>query len=79
MDNYLLQVSPWTHGDNRRVYTIEDEDYVIVSYQNACMIVNKQFLETDEEWEHNGKKYLARAIKDKSIEELKCSALKARS
>lgn len=69
MDNYLLQVSPWTHGDNRRVYTIEDEDYVIVSYQNACMIVNKQFLETDEEWEHKGKKYLARAIKDKSIEE----------
>ena len=69
MDNYLLQMSPWTHGDNRRLYTVEDEDFVVVSYQNACMIVNKQFLETDEEWEHNGKKYLARSLKDKTIEE----------
>ncbi len=69
MDNYLLQMSPWDHGDNRRLYEFEDSDYVVVSYQNACMIVNKQFLESDEEWEHNGKKYIARSIKDKTIEE----------
>ena len=69
MDNYLLQLSPWNDGENRRLYTIYDEDYVFVSYQNACMIVNKQFLETDEEWEYNGKKYLARSIKDKSLDE----------
>ena len=69
MDNYLLQVSPWNNGDNRRLYEFEDDDYTILSYKNACMIVNKQFLDIDEEWEHNGKKYIARSLKDKSIEE----------
>ena len=69
MDNYLLQMSPWEHGDNRRIYEFEDDDFMIVTYQNACMIVNKQFLESDEEWEHNGKQYIARSLKDKTIEE----------
>ena len=69
MDKYLLKMSPWKDGEDRRIYEYNDNDMTIVTYQNACMIVNKQFLETDEEWEHNGKKYLARSIKDKSIEE----------
>ena len=42
---------------------------MIVTYQNACMIVNKQFIESDEEWEHNGKRYKARAIANKNIDE----------
>ena len=69
MDNYLLQMSPWSNGDNRRLYEFEDDDFMIVTYQNACMIVNKQFLESDEEWEHNGKQYIARSLKDKTLEE----------
>ena len=69
MDEYLLQMSPWKNGEDRRVYEINNEDYDILTYQNACMIVNKQFNETDEEWEHNGKKYKARAITNKSIDE----------
>ena len=69
MDNYLLQMSPWSNGDNRRLYEFEDNDFMIVTYQNACMIVNKQFLESDEEWEHNGKQYIARSLKDKTLEE----------
>ena len=69
MDEYLLQMSPWKHGEDRRVYEINNEDYDILTYQNACMIVNKQFNEIDEEWEHNGKIYKARAITNKSIDE----------
>ena len=69
MDNYLLQLSPWKNGDSRRIYEYDEQDMHVITYQNACMIVNKQFAETDEEWEHNGKKYKARAIVDKSIDE----------
>ena len=53
MDKYLLQLSPWKHGDDRRVYTYNSDDMTIITYQNACMIVNKQYNEIDEEWEHN--------------------------
>ena len=69
MDKYLLQMSPWKDGDDRRVYEYDDSDMSIITYQNACMIVNKQFAETDEEWEHKGKRYLARKIENKSIDE----------
>ena len=33
---------------------------VVITYQNACMIVNKQYNETEEEWEYKGKKYKAK-------------------
>ena len=69
MDKYLLQMSPWKNGDNRRIYEYENEDMQVITYQNACMIVNKQFAETDEEWEHNGKKYKARAIVNRTVDE----------
>ena len=69
MDNYLLKMSPWKDGEDRRIYEYENSDMTVVTYQNACMIVNKQFAETDEEWEHNGKKYKARAIVNKNIDE----------
>lgn len=69
MDKYLLQMSPWKDGDSRRVYEYDAEDMTVITYQNACMIVNKQFSEIDEEWEHNGKKYRARAITNKDIDE----------
>lgn len=69
MDKYLLQLSPWKDGDDRRVYEYEDEDMHVITYQNAMMIVNNQFLETDEEWEHNGKKYKAKALVNKDPNE----------
>ena len=69
MDKYRLQISPWKHGDDRRVYTYNSDDMTIITYQNACMIVNKQYNEIDEEWEHNGKKYKARALVNKNIDE----------
>ena len=69
MDRYLLQMSPWKDGESRRIYEYEDNDMNVITYQNACMIVNKQFAETDEEWEHNGKKYKARAIVNRTPDE----------
>lgn len=69
MDQYLLQMSPWKDGENRRIYEYEDDDMKVITYQNACMIVNKQFAETDEEWEHNGKRYKAGAIVNKTADE----------
>ena len=69
MDSYLLKMSPWKNGEDRRLYEYDDEDMSVISYQNACMIVNKQYNETDEEWEHNGKRYKARAIVNKDIDE----------
>jgi hypothetical protein len=69
MDDHLLQLSPWKDGDDRRIYEYDDDNMKVISYQNACMIVNKQYNETDEEWEHNGKKYKARAIVNKNIDE----------
>lgn len=69
MDNYLLQMSPWKDGNDRRLYEYDSDDMHVITYQNACMIVNKQFAETDEEWEHNGKKYKARAIVNKDVNE----------
>lgn len=69
MDDHLLQLSPWKHGDDRRIYEYDDDNMKVISYQNACMIVNKQYNEIDEEWEHNGKRYKARAIANKDIDE----------
>ena len=69
MDEYLLQLSPWKDGDDRRLYSYDDSNMTVITYKNACMIVNKQFNEVDEEWEHNGKKYKARAIVDKNLDE----------
>ena len=69
MDNYLLKMSPWKDGEDRRLYEYDDSEMSVITYQNACMIVNKQYNETDEEWEHNGKKYKARAIVNKNIDE----------
>ena len=45
MPTHLLQLSPWNDGDDRRVYEVEDDKYHVITYQNACMIVNKQFKE----------------------------------
>ena len=69
MDTHLLQLSPWKDGESRRIYEYDDSDMHVITYQNACMIVNKQFAETDEEWEHNGKKYKARALVNKNVDE----------
>ena len=69
MDNYLLKMSPWKDGEDRRVYEYDDSDMHVITYQNACMIVNKQYNETEEEWEYKGKKYKAKALVNQDIDE----------
>ena len=62
MPNYYLQVSPWEYGDDRRVYEIDNGNYHTLTYKNVCMIVNKQFANSVEEWDRNGKKYISKPI-----------------
>ena len=69
MPTHLLQLSPWNDGDDRRVYEVEDGKYHVITYQNACMIVNKQFKDIDETWERNNKKYIARKSSNLSTDE----------
>lgn len=63
MPDYLLKMSPWKDGEDRRVYEQDlANGYKVITYSNACMIVNNQFNDTTEKWERNGKKYVASAI-----------------
>ena len=48
---------------------MDSDKYHRITYQNACMIVNKQFRETDESWEYNDKKFIAKKIKDDEYNE----------
>ena len=69
LPTHYLQISPWNDGDDRRVYEMENEDYHLITYENACMIVNKQFQDIDETWERNNKKYIARKSSNLSTDE----------
>ncbi len=70
MPNHLLKLSPWEDGEDRRVMEKDIDGYKVISYQNACMIVNTQFANKVEEWKFNGKKYIANSIgTNKNIKE----------
>ena len=70
MPNHLLKLSPWEDGEDRRVLEKDIDGYKVISYQNACMIVNTQFANKVEEWKFNGKKYIANSIgTNKNIKE----------
>lgn len=62
MPTHYLKLSPWEDGEDRRVKEIDDNDYQIITYQNACMIVNKQFDNKVEKWNFHGKDYIANTI-----------------
>lgn len=67
--NHFLKMSPWKDGEDRRVYELDNENYSMLTFENACMIVNKQFANTVEKWEHKGKKYIANSLGDKDPNE----------
>ena len=46
--DHFLKISPWKHGDDRRVYEIEDDNYRMLTFENACLIVNKQLINSGE-------------------------------
>lgn len=70
LENHLLKLSPWQEGEDRRVSISDIDGYTIITYKNACMIVNNQFNNTIEKWTHNGKRFIANAIgTNKNIDE----------
>lgn len=70
MPNHLLKLSPWEDGEDRRVMEKDIDGYKYISYKNACMIINTQFANTVEKWNHKGKNYIANSIgTNKNIEE----------
>lgn len=65
MPDHFLKLSPWKDGEDRRIYEQDlDSGYKVITYSNACMIINNQFNNTTEKWEHNGKKYIASSISE---------------
>lgn len=70
LPQHLLKLSPWEDGEDRRVTEYVDSDYRVISYKNACMIVNNQFNNTVEKWSRHGKNFIANAIgSNKNIKE----------
>ena len=70
MPTHYIKLSPWKDGEDRRVHEIQNDNYRMITYKNACMIINSQFNNTVENWNFNGKQYIANAIGDnKNIEE----------
>lgn len=61
---HYLKLSPWEDGEDRRVMEEDLGDYRMITYKNACMIVNKQFQTTVEEWWHHGKRFIANSLSE---------------
>lgn len=70
LPSHFLKLSPWEDSEDRRIMEKDINGYKYISYKNACMIINNQFANTTETWEHKGKNYIASKIDDsKSIDE----------
>ena len=48
MQDHFLKMSPTPYGQDRRIYEISNDEVTMLTFENACMIVNKQFAEQDE-------------------------------
>lgn len=59
-DHYLM-LSPCNPND-KYVSELENDDFHIISYNNACMIINKQYNALPEKWNYEGKSYLANVL-----------------
>jgi hypothetical protein len=68
LPTHYLKLSPWENDEDRRVYELDNTSYRMITYKNACMVINKQFDEAREEWEHNGKRYTADPIGTTDVE-----------
>jgi len=67
---HLLKLSPWKDGEDRRIKEYVEDNYRVITYKNACVVVNNQFDNTVEKWTKNGKNYIANAIgSNKNVEE----------
>lgn len=62
LEDHFLKLSPWEDEEDRRIVDLDNSRYHMIAYNNACMIVNKQFAEKKEIWDHNGKHYIANVL-----------------
>lgn len=62
LEDHFLKLSPWEGDEDRRIVDIDNKNYHMIAYNNACMIINKQFAEKKEVWDHNGKHYIANIL-----------------
>lgn len=70
LDTHFLKLSPWKENEDRRIVEIDSNNYHIIAYNNACMIINKQFDETKETWVHKGKNYIANVLNINTKDEI---------
>lgn len=57
--NYLLKISPWISGEDRRVFDFDITNYKKINSSNALEIANNQWNKEIRGWEFNGEKYRA--------------------
>lgn len=71
VDRHYLKLSP-CKPDEKYVTEMETDSYHVISYNSACLIVNKQWNAIPERWNYDGTTYLANClniINDDDVEE----------
>lgn len=61
IDSHFLNLSP-CRPEDKYVTEMETDTYHIISYNSACLILNKQFNAIPERWNYNGEKFLANTL-----------------
>lgn len=54
---YLLKMSPWQIGEDRRVFDFNIKDYKSIKENKAKELINKQWDEDEREWVFDGNTY----------------------
>lgn len=55
---YLLKMSPWQIGEDRRVFNFNIKDYKSIKENKAKELINKQWDEDEREWDFSGEHYI---------------------
>lgn len=61
IDDHFLTLSPCNHKD-KYIREMDTEKCHIISYNNACMIINKQYDAITEKWSYDGKSYISQML-----------------
>lgn len=58
IDSHYLKLSPTEKG-NKYFKEIDNGPYHVISYNNACMVINTQYNALPESWKYEGTEYFA--------------------
>jgi len=77
IDSHFLKLSPC---DPARKYfnELDTSSYHYISYNNACMIINKQYNALAEEWHYEGNNYIARVLDIKTKDDMEVHTVNIR-